>query len=375
MANRGINYYFLLTAAALICWGLVFLATLSSIASLQNFGNTTYYLFHQMVAVAIGLVAALILYFLPIHSIKKMALPLFLANALVVGMVFVPFVGSKFYGAHRWVSLGPVTFQPSEFLKITAIMYLAAFLANRFSAQQKPGWLASAKKQYANTIRVFLPFGCLLGIITLLLALQKDASTLGIVMAALIAMYFAAGTPLWNTFAIILSGIGTAFLLIKIEPYRMQRFLVFLNPDHDVLGSGFQLKQAILALGSGGWFGKGLGMSTQKFGFLPEAMSDSVFAIIGEELGIIGCTLLVLLFVFFFWKIITIAKHNPDTFSRLTAVGICTWILVQTFMNMASSLGIWPLSGIPLPFFSYGGSHVIAEIMAVGLLLNISKNG
>ena len=169
--------------------------------------------------------------------------------------------------------------------------------------------------------------------------------------------------------------IASALLLIKIEPYRVQRFLVFLHPEADPLGIGFQLKQSLLAVGSGGWFGKGLGMSTAKFGFLPQSMSDSIFAIVGEELGLIGCTILILLFVFFFWQCIKIAKNSHDKFGKLTAIGITTWILLQSFMNIASTLGIFPLAGIPLPFFSYGGSHIIAELMAVGLLLNISKTG
>jgi len=163
--------------------------------------------------------------------------------------------------------------------------------------------------------------------------------------------------------------------LIIREPYRIQRLLIFLHPETDPLGIGFHLRQSLIAIGSGGIFGKGLGMSTQKFGFLPEAMSDSVFAVLGEETGIIGCSILILLFLLFLFLGFKIAKSSTDKFSKLTAVGITVWIVSQAFINITSTLGLFPISGIPLPFFSYGGSHIISEMIAIGLLLNISKNG
>jgi cell division protein FtsW len=162
--------------------------------------------------------------------------------------------------------------------------------------------------------------------------------------------------------------------MVKFEQYRLDRWLIFLHPETDPLGKGFQLRQSLIALGSGGIFGKGLGMSTQKFGYLPQAMSDSVFAIIGEELGIIGATVLIILFILFFWLGLRIAKNSNDKFSKMTAIGIVIWITLQAFVNMASAAGVFPLAGIPLPFFSYGGSHLVTELIGVGLLLNISKN-
>ena len=326
-------------------------------------------------AVGIGLVGGLVVFKLPLGWIKKISLPLLILNLIMLVIVFLPILGAKYWGARRWISVGPITVQPSEFLKISAVLYLSAWLSNKYSEGAKRDWGAVAKRGYDNVVRIFVPFVCLLGIITLILFFQKDMSTLGIIGLSLVAIYFVAGTPLWHTVLLFISGISGALLLIKIEPYRVQRFLVFLHPEADPLGQGFQLKQAILAIGSGGIFGKGLGMSTQKFGFLPQSMSDSIFAIIGEELGLVGCTILILLFVFFFWQCIKIARNSHDSFGKLTAVGIGTWLLLQTFMNIASSLGIFPLAGIPLPFFSYGGSHIIAEMVAIGLLLNISQHG
>ena len=373
--KRPINYYYLGTVALLLLAGTLFLATLSGIESLQAFGNTHYYLFHQLTAIGIGLVLGTIAFFFPLRILKKIALPLLLANLVVMASVFLPFLGAKIWGAKRWISIFGMSLQPSEFLKISAIVYLSAWLGAKYQIQTKRSWAGAVKKGYDGIVRVFLPFIALLAVISTMLYLQKDASTLGITTAALLAIYFAAGTPLWNLLLLVLAGMGGGLLLIRLEPYRMQRFLIFLHPETDPLGIGFQLKQSLLAVGSGGIFGKGLGMSTQKFGFLPQAMGDSIFAIIGEETGIIGCAMIVLLFAFFCWQGINIARRATDNFGKLTAVGITTWITLQAFMNIASSLGLFPLSGIPMPFFSYGGSHIMAELAAIGLMLNISRNG
>lgn len=373
--KRAINYYFLGVSAILIVFGILFLANLSAPASLQIFGNTNYYLFHQLYAIGIGLVLGFVAFKVPLYIIKKIIPALLVINLLLLVAVFLPMIGVKFWGAKRWINIGGSTFQPSEFLKITSVLYLAAWLSNRFSESSKQGFFKRLKGVHGSFKKVFLPFLCLLAVISVILLFQKDLSTLGITTASLMVVYFAAGTPLWHMLLTVFGGLAGAFLFIKIEPYRIQRFLVFLNPETDPLGIGFQLRQSLLAIGSGGIFGRGWGMSTQKFGFLPQAMSDSVFAILGEEMGIIGSSVLIFLLLFFFWQGIQIAQKATDRFSKMAAVGISTWIVVQSFMNITSAIGIWPLSGIPLPFFSYGGSHIIAEMIGVGILLNISKNG
>lgn len=373
--KRHINYYFLFLSLFLISFGLLFLATLSAVASLQTFGNTTHYLFHQLIAVVIGLALALIFLKLPLPFLKKAAPWIMGINLVALIFVFLPFIGTKLGGASRWISVGNNTFQPSEFFKITAIIFVSSFLANRFSEGARKDWIHKAKQGYSNLTTVFLPFLCFLALIVVIFYMQKDISTMGIISVALITIYFAAGTPIWNTLAMIAAGIGGILLLVIKEPYRFERLLVFLHPNVDPLGMGLQLKQSMIALGSGGWFGKGLGMSVQKFGFLPQAMSDSIFAILGEETGIIGCVILILLFLYFLYLAFSIANSSTDKFSKLTAIGISTWIVFQAFINMASAMGLFPLSGIPLPFFSYGGSHIIAEIIGVGVILNISKNG
>src|SRR3989344_1187194 len=372
--KRAINYYFLITVLLLVFFGILFLATLSAPASLQFFGNTNYYLFHQLFALSIGLVSCFTFFKIPLHILKKISLPILIVNLLLLIVVFLPFLGVKFWGAKRWINIGGSTLQPSEFLKFTSVVYLSAWISNKFSETSRRGWIMTAKKGYYDFVKVFLPFLILLALIAIIFYFQKDVSTLIIVGVALTTIYFVSGTSIWHSILLIISGIFGILLLIKIEPYRTQRLLTFLHPEKDPLGIGLQLKQSLISIGSGGFFGKGIGMSTQKFGFLPQAMSDSIFAIIGEETGIIGCLFLISLFLLFLWFGIKIANSASDKFSKLAVIGITTWIVFQAFFNIASTVGLLPLSGIPLPFFSYGGSHIIAEMIGVGIILNVSKN-
>lgn len=373
--NKHFNYPLFFLAGFLVIFGFLFLSILSAPSSLKQFDTTNYYFIHQLLyGLLPGLILSVIVFKLPLPFIKKIAPWLLLANLLVLSLVFLPLFGFKFWGAKRWINLGFFSFQPSEFLKITAVLYLSAWLSERVSENAQKGWINTAKNTYSNLIYIFLPFLVFLGIISVILILQPDISTLGIIGLTLVAVYFSAKTPLWHTFSIAAFSAGALALLIKFEPYRLDRLRVFFNPELDPLGKGFQVKQSLIALGSGGFFGKGLGMSTQKLGFLPQAMTDSVFAILGEELGITGGVVLIALFVLFFWLGLKVAKNSNDRFSKLTVIGITFWITLQTFVSIASSVGIFPLAGIPLPFFSYGGSHIVTEFIAIGLLLNISKN-
>ena len=255
-----------------------------------------------------------------------------------------------------------------------AILYLSAWIASKLSEVTGGGWKNNAKSSYHNVIYILVPFIVFLAIVSTALILQRDLTTLGIIGLTLLALYFSSRTPLWHTFFIVLLGLCILFIFVRFEPYRFDRFFTFLNPNQDPLGKGYQLKQSLISLGSGGIFGKGLGMSTQKFGFLPTAISDSMFAIIGEELGIFGCSLLVALFITFLWQGLKVSKNSSDRFGKMVSLGIVVWISLQAFINMASVAGAFPYAGIPLPFFSYGGSHIVVELFSVGLLLNISKN-
>lgn len=373
--KKHLNYYLLFLVIILVVFGILFLSTLSAPASMRNFGNTNYYLMHQLYLLLAGIILAIIAYMCPLKYFKKFAPYFFFFNILLLMIIFIPLIGAKFGGARRWIDIGIVIFQPSEFLKITAILYLSAWFSNRLVEKRKRGWISTVKKGYHNIRSVLVPFIIFLAIISVILIFQPHISALVIISLTLVLVYFFAGMPLWHTLFIISGGAGVLFLLIKLAPYRLDRWLIFLHPETDPLGKGFQMKQSLIAIGSGGLFGKGWGTSIQKFGFLPQSMSDSIFAILGEETGIVGCSVLVFLFLSFLWFGIKIAKSSNNKFSQLTALGITFWITIQAFFNIAANLGIAPMTGIPLPFFSYGGSHLVTELIGVGILLNISKNG
>jgi len=281
----------------------------------------------------------------------------------------LPKIGIEIGGASRWIGLGPILFQPSEFLKITFLLYLAAWLSNKFGERT-----ALSKTKRIQTWIVFLAILAVLGIGLLL---QPDMSTAGIILITALLMYFASPTPWWHSLVMILGGGGIAALLIKIAPYRAARVFSVFHPETDPLGISYQLKQALIAIGSGKIFGIeggfGLGLSRQKFGFLPHSMSDSIFAIIGEETGFIGSFFLLFLFLVFLWRGLKTAATSEKSFSRVLALGITVWIVSQTVFNIGGMIGILPLAGIPLPFFSYGGSHLITELIGIGILLNISR--
>lgn len=374
--KRGLDYALLLPSAILVAGGMLFLSTLSAPASMRNFGHPNYYSTHQLYLLLFGLFLALIAYNIPLSFLKKTSLYLFLFNVAFSLLAFLPGLGTEFHGASRWVNVGIGVFQPAEFLKLTSILFLASWLASRIpSSSSKKGWIFSTKKGYHNLKDIFLPFLVFLAVISLILFFQRDLSTLGIIGLTLIIVYFSAKTPIWHTLALIFGGIvGLSYLIIS-EPYRLNRLLVFLNSQANPQGEAYQITQSLIAIGSGGIFGKGWGMSSQKFGFVPQAMSDSIFAVLGEETGIIGTSIVVILFLWFLWAGLKIVRSATDKFSQLTALGITFWIAIQAFLNIAANTGLAPLAGIPLPFFSYGGSHLIAELIGIGMLLNISRNG
>jgi len=363
------DYPLSVVSGILIVLGIFILASVSAVLSQERFGYPTHYLFHQIVyGLILGLILAFIAFKIPLSFFRKWAFPLFLLNLVILGLVFIPKIGLHIGGASRWINLGPISFQPAEFLKITFILYLAAWLSNLVD---QPASRQKRPKKHNIILGAFL---IIIGILSLFLTLQPNIGTLGIIFAIALLMYFGAGTPFWHTAFTMAVGIGILFALIKIAPYRLSRFLVFLNPGLDPLGIGYQIKQASIAVGSGGILGLGLGLSRQKFGFLPQSIGDSIFAIFAEEGGFVGAVILIFLFLIFVWRGFKISKTASDKFSQLVALGIISWISLQAFVNIGAMIGILPVTGIPLPFVSYGGSHLIAELIGIGILLNISKS-
>ena len=357
--KHKLDYFLAVVACILLLIGISVLANVSASFSQERFGRTTYYLFRQIIRVSVGLILAFIAFKISLSFLRKFAWIFILINMVFMALVFIPKLGIVSGGAPRWMNLGFFTFQPSEFLKLTFIIYLSALLTSFL------------KNKKAFTL---IPFLVILGVLALLLSLQSDVSTLAVIISVGILMYFSSGFPLWHTALAILISAGGVLGLIKIAPYRMKRILVFLNPGIDPMGMGYQMKQILIAVGSGGIFGLGLGMSVQKFGWIPQTMSDSIFAIFAEETGFVGSMVLIFLFFLLLWRGFRIAKISQDKFSQLLAIGISCWICIQAFINIGAMIGILPLTGIPLPFISYGGSHIVAELVGIGILLNISKS-
>lgn len=357
------DYILFSAAGVLILLGIIILASVSTAISQEKFGSPNFYLSrHLLFGLLPGILFGFLAYKISLNFLKKYSLFFLLFNLFLMTLVFFPKIGLNFGGASRWINLGFTSFQPSEFLKLAFIVYLASWL---------PSVTGQGKKNLSKALAAFL---LLLGLVTILLILQRDISTLGIIATSGILMYFLSGTPLKHTLAIIVGGFAALAVLIKIEPYRLERILVFFQPNIDPMGMSYQVKQGLIAIGSGGIWGKGIGMSLQKFGFLPQSMADSIFAVFSEETGLIGNLILISLFLIFAWKGLKIAKESANSFYQLACFGIIFWITIQALVNMGAQVGILPLAGIPLPFISYGGSALTAELIGVGLLLNISKN-
>ncbi|MBI2041915.1 MAG: putative lipid II flippase FtsW [Candidatus Nealsonbacteria bacterium] len=363
-ARKGHPDYILSSVVViLILLGIVILASVSAPISQDKFGSPNFYLLRYLLfGMLPGIFLGFMAYKFSLAIWKKLSAMLLMANLFLMALVFLPGVGIQHGGAARWINLGFTSLQPSEFLKLTFILYLANWL---------PSLKEKHRKNFSKTLAGFLTIA---GLVTLFLALQKDVSTLGIIITSGILIYFMSGTPVKHTLGIIAGGLSMLAFLIKIEPYRLERIRVFLNPAINPMETGYQIKQALIAIGSGGILGKGLGMSLQKLGFLPEPMSDSIFAIFSEEAGFIGGLVVIALFLIFAWRGFKVVKVARDNFYKLASLGITFWITIQAFINIGATIGILPLTGIPLPFISYGGSAAVAELIGIGILLNISKH-
>lgn len=355
-----IDYTILLLVIILVVIGLLAVSSASVVLSFDRFGNNFYYLRNQLIFAVVGLVAMAFTAMVDYRFWRKMAYPLMLVTLFLLVAVLIPGIGRELGGARAWIYIGPFNFQPAEMVKLTFLLYLAAWLENQGEGIRH--WQSG-----------FVPFLTILGVLALLIMMQPDLGTLTIIIAIAAAMFFAAGSS-FSQIGVSAAGIvGIFLLLIKVAPYRLQRFLTFLEPDKDCLGAGYQICQSLLGIGTGGWWGLGFGQSRQKYLYLPQAHTDSIFVIMVEELGFIRTAIIVLLFLVIGWRGYKIAQHAPDMFGRLVAVGITSWIIFQTFVNIGANLSLIPLTGVTLPFISSGGSSLIITLAAVGVLLNISK--
>ncbi len=351
--SKRVDKTLLILTLILTLLGLIAVADASAPIALYSFSDKFYFLKQQVIWGALGIF--LLIIFSKIHfSIwKKFAVPLFFATAIMLIVVLIPSLSAKALGARRWIVLGPLSFQPSEFMKLSLAVYLAK--------------IASKNK---NLLAYIAP----LVIISGLIMLQPDLGTTIVIASIGFSQIFLSGANLLHLSGVAIAAFAASLLVIVTSDYRRARLLTFLQQAQDPLGKGYHIRQVLLSLGAGGLFGVGLGQSRQKYLFLPEAVTDSIFAVIAEEVGFVGTTILIIIFAAFVLRGLKIAKHAPDKFSQILSGGLVAWIGGQAFLNMASMVALVPLTGIPLPFFSYGGSSLTATLIACGILLNISKH-
>lgn len=292
--------------------------------------------------------------------LQKYSPYIFLGSVIVTLLVFVPHVGSNHGGAARWIYLGPLSVQPAEILKIGYIIYLSA-------------WLTKVKDKVSTFKYGFLPFVILSAIVGAILLKQPDTATCAITLFAGVAVYLSAGGKWKYVLVLAVAGIMGLGLIAYERPYIMSRITTYMNPSDNALGSGYQIQQSLIAVGSGGLTGRGFGQSIQKFNYLPEPIGDSIFAVAGEEFGFIGTVALILLFIFFAFRGLKIASRIPNSFGRLIVVGIVILIVSQAYVNISAMVGVLPLSGVPLPFVSHGGTALFMTLAEAGIILSISK--
>lgn len=359
--QKPFDKYFFWIVILIAGMGLLFFVS-ASLGILAR-SETKFYgvLFNQIIFGFLGgLIALWFCTRIPYTFWRRYAFYIFLGALALTVSVFIPGFGFEHGGARRWISVGPVSLQPAEVLKIAFVIYFSAWLA----------W--TRKKQEDMKFRI-LPLVILLGIVALALLRQPDTKSLILITAAACGMLFTSGVSWKKVAGLILFGVVAITALAFIRPYVMERIKTFINPSSDPRGASYQLQQSLIAIGSGGTFGRGLGQSVQKFNYLPEPQGDSIFAVIGEEFGFVGTTILLVLYVFFAIRGFKIALRAPDTFSRYLVVGLITLLTAQSFLNIASLVGLFPLTGVPLVFISHGGTSLMIALAAVGIILNVSR--
>jgi cell division protein FtsW len=354
------DYPLLLILAALLLFGLIMVYSASVVTAYTAYGNQFFFLNKQLLSAGIGLAAMFIFTCVDYRRLRSLSVMGLGGAILLLVAVLIPGLGSEVYGAQRWIAFGGFQLQPSELTKLALVLYVSH-------------WLTTKNEEVKDFAYGLVPFMVLMAVVTALLMKQPDMGTTIVVVTTAVSIFFAAGANLWHLG--LLSGLGAfaGVLMIWHAPYRMERMLAFINPWERPLATGYHVVQSLLAFGAGSWLGVGLGVGRQKFMYLPFPHTDSIFAVVGEELGLVGTVLVLVAFVFFTYRGLRIAWYAPDQFGRLLAVGITCGIAFQAMINMAVLTSSVPFTGITLPFISYGGSSLIATLAACGILLNVSR--
>lgn len=351
---KKIDVLFLIIVVTLTFFGLLMIYEASSFIAFRDFNDKYYYIKEQFLWTILGFVCLLFFYVFNYHKLYNLSLPIIFTAIILLILVFIPGIGIYALGARRWIDLKIFSLQPAEFVKLALAIYLSA-------------WFSNKEKER------LIAFLLLLGLVVLLILLQPDMGTAIIILSESLIIYFLQGARILHFILVlpIISFLG--FILVKVEPYRAARFAAFLNPNQSLEMASYHVKQILIALGMGGITGVGLGNSLQKYAYLPENTTDSIFAIIAEEIGFVGALILIFLFIVIIWRGFLIAMKAKDSFGKLLAAGITSFLAVQIIINLAAQTALVPLTGIPLPFISYGGSSLVVDLCAIGILLNIAK--
>lgn len=357
---RGLRRRLLFLTALLVVTGVVMVYSTSAIYAKEAYGDAAYFLKRHLVYLGLGILLSGWVLSLDPMAIRRWAKPFMGLALLLLAAVLIPGLGHRVSGASRWFRLGWISLQPSELAQLAVILYLADVLTRK-------------RGQLENFFYGVLPALVVLGVTILFILAEPDLGTALAVGVVALILLFIAGVPKRVLVAIGLAAIPAVIALIWMKPYRVRRILAYLNPWADPEGAGFQLIQSLVALGSGGLFGLGLGESRQKLFYLPAAHTDFIFSVIGEELGLLGTTLLLVLLVLLVWTGIRLALQSPDSFGVFTGLGIIGLIALETTVHVGVTTGTFPTKGLPLPFVSYGGTALIVNLASLALLLNVSR--
>ncbi len=358
---RRPDYLLLASTIALLVLGTLMVYSASFVVAHNEFNDDAYFLTRQLMWIGVGGIGLLLAMRTDYRRWRTFSLPIMFACIGLLVIVLIPGIGTSNYGAVRWIRVGPVQIQPSEIAKLAIILYLA-------------DWLARRGRMVGEFMKGLLPFAIIVGIVAMLVVVQPDLGTTAIIVGAAACLFFVAGASLVHIALLAISGVGAGMaLMAHLTGYQLDRIRAYIDPWSDIQGFGWHTAQGLLALGSGGLFGHGLGNGLQKYYWVPNAHTDAIFAIIGEELGFVGCIGVLFLFGVLSWRGFLIAWQAPDPFARLFATGLTCMLTLQALVNIAVVTNSLPYTGVTLPLVSFGGSSTVISLVAIGLLLNISR--
>lgn len=351
--NSKVDFGLLACVGALLVFGLIMVYDAAVVQAFKDHGDKYYYIKQQLIWMGLGVITLFSFTFFNYQLLKKLALPILIGSLILLLAVFIPGLGFSAGGAHRWLNLGPVNIQPAEIIKLASIIFFASL--------------------FEKKVKTF-PFFSVVFLVSFIIGvLQRDLGSTVVFFLTSVFIYYFAGAPAKYILSSIPVGLIGFLIFVLSADYRKNRVLAFLNPFADMQGYSYHISQVLIAIGSGGLFGLGIGQSRQKFEYIPEVTTDSIFAVVGEELGFAGSIFLISLFIILVYKGFKITQECSEPFGKLLAFGLTCWLGLQTIINLGAMVSIFPLTGVPLPFISYGGSALLANLVAVGILLNISK--